>query len=101
MTWFMVERDSVSGKIKGHGQYTSRKQGLQYATDILDYYLKEYGCDIDERDDLIADFIIAKGKSRIEYKGKQFFFAQNTFDCYGHTKNYPEVIPPLATHINA
>ncbi len=91
--WHMVSKNLKTGEFKPHGEYPSRKAGVDYAPDVLDGRLKELaGCvDIDRRDELIGDFMAANGKKAIRYGDYVFFLAPNVFDAWGKIKSEPEV----------
>lgn len=89
MAWNFIQHNLKTNELDWIGSNTSIKGYLQYIPEILDYSLKELGCGIDERDDLIADFMCGKGKKPIFYKDYAFYLDKNVFDCYGHIKpNY-------------
>ena len=81
--WQMIQEEIKTGKTKWCGSYDSRKQGLQYAPDVLDAHLDELKVDIDEKDELIGDFMQCGGKMAIVANGYQFYLTKRMFDVYG------------------
>ena len=96
--WDLACKNLKTGKYKWLGTHPSLNFGLsRYAAEILDDGLQEYShCDdIDLRDQLIGDFMAAKGKRAIKCGDYVYFYAKHFFDPYGNVKREP-VIPELA-----
>ena len=83
MEWQMVHENLKTGKCKWHGSYPSRKMGLQYAPEVLDGNFDEIGVGIDEKDDLIGDFMQCGGKMAVVVGDVQFFLTKRMFDVCG------------------
>lgn len=82
--WQMV-KENLETKVRHVcGTYSSVKQGLQYAPEVLDDNLTEMKVDIDEKDDKIGDFMQAGGKLAIVCDGYQFYLTKKIRDCYGN-----------------
>lgn len=81
--WEMIREEIATGKCESCGEYSSRKQGLQYAHDVLDSALYDVEVTIDERDELIGNFMQCGGKMAIVANGYQFFLSKRMFDVYG------------------
>lgn len=87
--WQMI-KENLDTKVKRCcGTYTSFKQGLQYAPEVIDDNLIEMGVDPDERDNEIGDFMQMGGKVAIAHNGFQFYLTKQINDCYGHTVRDP------------
>ena len=85
----LIRHNLTTNKIHHIGSDTSIKSYLPFIPEILDDELDKLGCGIDEKDDLIADFMCGKGKKPIFYKEYAFYIDNNAFDCYGNIKpNY-------------
>ena len=82
--WQMVKENLKTGQMYTCGTYSSRKQGLHYAPEVLDCNFHELEMDIDEKDDKIGDFMQCGGKLAIVVGDWQFFLTKRMFDCYGH-----------------
>lgn len=83
MSWQMVQEEIKTGKTQCCGEYTSRKQGLQYAPDVLNCNFNELGVENDEKDDLIGDFMQCGGKMAVVTNGYQFYLSKRMYDVYG------------------
>lgn len=82
--WQMV-KENLETKVRHVcGTYSSVKQGLHYAPDVLDDNLTEMKVDIDEKDDKIGDFMQAGGKLAIVCDGFQFYLTKKIRDGYGN-----------------
>ena len=82
--WQMV-KENLETKVRHVcGTYSSVKQGLQYAPEILDYQLDELKVGIDEKDDIIGDFMQMGGKVAVSGGGHQFYLTKKISDCYGN-----------------
>lgn len=81
--WQMIKEEIETGKCEVCGEYSSRKQGLQYAHDVLDSALCDVEVLIDNRDDLIWNFMQCGGKMAIVANGYQFYLSKRMFDVYG------------------
>lgn len=81
--WQMIKEEIKTGKCEWCGSYDSRKQGLQYAPDVLEDHLEELKVDIDDKDDLTGDFMQCGGKMAVVAKGYQFYLSKRMFDVYG------------------
>ena len=82
--WQMI-KENLKTKVKHCcGTYTSLKQGLQYAPEVLDDNFDELDVGIDEKDDLIGDFMQAGGKMAVVCKGFQFYLTKRIKDGYGN-----------------
>ena len=82
--WQMVKEEIATGKAECCGSYNSRKQGVQYAPEVLDcqFYDMEI-IDPDRKDELIGDFMQCDGKMAIVVDGYQFYLTKRMFDVYG------------------
>ena len=81
--WQMIREEIKTGKCESCGEYSSRKQGLQYAHDVLDSALYDVEVTIDERDELIGNFMQCGGKMAVQVDGYQFYLSKRMFDVYG------------------
>ena len=87
--WQLVKENLETGKIKGCGSYSSVKQALSYAPEVLDWALEDAGADIDERDELIGDFMQCGGKMAIVHNGYQIYLTKHCLDVYGKLVKEP------------
>ena len=81
--WQMIKEEIKPGKCEACGEYSSRKQGLQYAPEVLDSALYDVEVPADERDGLIGDFMQCGGKMAIVANGYQFYLSKRMFDVWG------------------
>lgn len=82
--WQMVKEEIATGRCWCCGEYSSRKEGIQYAPEVLDDHFDEMGItDPDLKDDKIGDFMQCGGKMAVEVDGFQFFLSKRMFDVYG------------------
>ena len=88
--WQMIKEEIKTGKCKPCGEYSSRKQGLQYAPDVLEGRLTDLKVDIDEKDDLIGDFMQCGGKMAVVANGYQFYLSKRMFDVWGKRVSDPD-----------
>ena len=87
--WQMV-RENLDTKVKKVcGTYSSAKQGLNYAPEVLDTYFDEMKVGIDDKDDKIGDFMQACGKLAVVCNGWQFYLSKKIHDPYGTTVAEP------------
>lgn len=87
--WQLVKENLETGKRRGCGEYTSVKQALSYAPEVLDWALEDAGADIDERDELIGDFMQCGGKLAIVCNGYQIYLTKKCLDCCGKPVREP------------
>ena len=83
--WQMIKENLETKAKRTCGTYTSFKQGLQYAPEVLDGNLEELNAGIDERDEMIGDFMQMGGKVAIVFRGYQFYLTKRIRDDYGNT----------------
>lgn len=81
--WQLVKENLETGKRSGCGAYTSVKQALVYAPDVLDWVLDEVGADIDEKDELTGNFKQCGGKLAIVCNRYQIYLTKQCLDVYG------------------
>lgn len=82
--WQMVKEEISTGKCECCGEYTSRKQGIAYAPEVLDCQFDDMGkTDPDLKDDKIGDFMQCGGKMAVQVDGYQFYLSKRMFDVYG------------------
>ena len=83
--WQMI-KENLDTKVKRCcGSYSSFKQGLQYAPEVLDDNLTDLKVGIDEKDDAIGDFMQMGGKVAVSRNGFQFYLSKRCKDVYGNT----------------
>lgn len=87
--WEMVKENLATRVKRRCGEYTSVRMGLQYAPEILDYHLDELKAGIDEKDELIGDFMQMGGKVAVVCNGYQFYLTRKMFDCSGNMMRDP------------
>lgn len=82
--WQMIKEEIATGKCECCGEYTSRKQGIAYAPEVLDCQFDEMEIgDPDLKDDLIGNFMQCGGKMAVQVDGCQFYLSKRMFDVYG------------------
>lgn len=82
--WQMIKEEIKTGKCECCGEYTSRKQGIAYAPEVLDCQFDEMEIgDPDLKDDLIGNFMQCGGKMAVRVDGCQFYLSKRMFDVYG------------------
>ena len=82
--WQMIKENLDTKAKHCCGTYSSFKQGLQYAPEVLDDNLIELEVDTDERDNEIGDFMQMGGKVAIAHNGYQFYLTKKIKDPYGN-----------------
>ena len=80
--WEIVRENLKSGQMESCGTYTSLKQGLQYAPEILDCHFSEQGIGIDEKDEKIGEFMQCGGRLAVVAGDWQYFLTKQMFDVY-------------------
>lgn len=87
--WQLI-KENLDTKVKRCcGTYPSIKMGLEFAPEVLDFYLDDLKVGIDEKDDIIGDFMQMGGKVAVVCKGFQFYLTKQINDCSGHTVRDP------------
>lgn len=87
--WQMAKENLKTGEMELCGTYSSLKQGLQYAPEVLDVNFDEIKVDTDTKDEKIGDLMQCGGKLAVVVKGYQFFLSKKMFDVYGETVASP------------
>ena len=87
--WQLVKENLETGKRNWCGSYPSVKKALAYAPEVLDWALDEVGADIDEKDELIGNFMQCGGKLAIVCNGYQIYLTKQCLDVYGNPVREP------------
>ena len=87
--WQMIKENLETGKKRCCGTYTSFRQGLQYAPEVLDCNLYELEVETDEKDDIIGDFMQMGGKVAVVCEGYQFYLTRKIMNDYGKVLEEP------------
>ncbi len=91
--WQMIKEEIETGKCECCGSYNSRKEGIQYAPEVLDdqFYDMEI-IDPDLKDEKIGDFMQCGGKMAVVVDGFQFYLSKRMFDVFGKRLSDPHSV---------